>query len=265
LRYSSLILFSDEAIKQGVRVFGEGNWAKIKANFPELENRSGVQIKDRFRNMMKKEKEVSAKIASGNPVTPGSSAKKGSAEKKKVPKLVLMEYVPDVPVASPAEIKSPGKSECPTLDDCAPKMLVADVPQVPPSPQTSKTVVYFEITIKNLSCTLYEIGLVQKTFPALYELCHHAKEGVRKLMNIISTYDSAEEVRKDRHQPSTFVCDLPTKAILTSTRFSHRRFDRRSGQVHTSLKSSRTPTSHLRISRAFARIFRRASKRSLLR
>lgn len=40
-----------QCLEQGVALFGEGQWLKIKRHFPEqLKNRSNVDIKDRWRN-----------------------------------------------------------------------------------------------------------------------------------------------------------------------------------------------------------------------
>jgi hypothetical protein len=44
----------DEALKEGIKLFGVGKWAKIKYKFPEvLRNRTSVMIKDRYRNLLK--------------------------------------------------------------------------------------------------------------------------------------------------------------------------------------------------------------------
>jgi hypothetical protein len=56
------VLWSDaeaKALSDGVETVGEGNWVAIKAAFPvALANRSPCQIKDRWRNVKIKRKEL---------------------------------------------------------------------------------------------------------------------------------------------------------------------------------------------------------------
>ena len=47
-----------EAVKQGVRVLGPGKWAEIKRMYPILNDRTGVQIKDCYRSLVKRMKKA---------------------------------------------------------------------------------------------------------------------------------------------------------------------------------------------------------------
>ncbi|XP_014489681.1 uncharacterized protein LOC106752502 isoform X1 [Vigna radiata var. radiata] len=50
-RWSSL---EEETLRAGVKMFGEGNWATIKSFYSNIfDNRSGVDLKDKWRNMLR--------------------------------------------------------------------------------------------------------------------------------------------------------------------------------------------------------------------
>lgn len=175
----------DAAILQGIQTYGEGSWAKIKASNPVLKERTGVQIKDRFRNMLKKDPDLLVKLSSGNPVTPGSSAKK---EAGGVTHVDLFSFAPAAPVESPAAVQN-------TLPSSVEPLPVVEVVA---EEEPSTHVISFELTAKALSGVLYEIGVVEKKVPNLFDLCYVLKECVRNLMRMINSCNSNEEMPAEK-------------------------------------------------------------------